>query len=125
MTMETSMPDVRKAIVCFQYVERIKSELIIAARLLGEIEELRGDELAGAEKLMSSLLEALLGEIRIAHNVLGLRNFEEASMQVEEAAGNLRLHEYSEAIKSISRAISFITTSGQHAMQTLTEKGLF
>ena len=122
--METSMPDVRKAIVCFQYVERIKSELIIAARLLGEIEELRGDELAGAEKLMSSLLEALLGEIRIAHNVLGLRNFEEASMQVEEAAGNLRLHEYSEAIKSISRAISFITTSGQHAMQTLTEKGL-
>jgi len=123
--METSMPDVRKAIVCFQYVERIKSELIIAARLLGEIEELRGDELAGAEKLMSSLLEALLGEIRIAHNVLGLRNFEEASMQVEEAAGNLRLHEYSEAIKSISRAISFITTSGQHAMQTLTEKGLF
>jgi len=122
--METSMPDVRKAIVCFQYVERIKSELIIAARLLGEIEELRGDELAGAEKLISSFLEALLGEIRIAHNVLGLRNFEEAGMQVEEAAGNLRLHEYSEAIKSISRAISFITTSGQHAMQTLTEKGL-
>jgi len=119
------MPDVRKAIVCFQYVERIKSELIIAARLLGEIEELRGDELAGAEKLISSFLEALLGEIRIAHNVLGLRNFEEAGMQVEEAAGNLRLHEYSEAIKSISRAISFITTSGQHAMQTLTEKGLF
>jgi hypothetical protein len=122
--MGKSVPDVRKAIICFQYVERIKSELIIAARLLGEIEELRGDELAGAEKLMSSLLEALLGEIRIAHNVLGLRNFEEAGMQVEEAAGNLRLHEHSEAIKRIPRAISFITTSGQRAVQTLREKGL-
>lgn len=122
--MEKSLPDVRKAIICFQYVERIKSELIIATRLLGEIEELKGDELAGAEKLMSSLLEALLGEIRIAHNVLGLRNFEEAGMRVEEAAGNVRLHGYSEAVKSISRAISFITTSGQHAMQTLREKGL-
>ena len=122
--MEKSLPDVRKAIICFQYVERIKSELIIAARLLGEIEGLRGDELAGAKKLMSSLLEALLGEIRIAHNVLGLRNFEEAGIQVEEAAGNVRLHEYSEAIKCISRAISLITTSGQHAMQTLREKGL-
>jgi len=122
--METSLPDVRKAIICFQYVERIKSELIIAAKLLGEIEELKGDELAGANKVMSSLLEALLGEVRIAHNVLGLRNFEEASMQVEEAAGNVRSHEYTEAIKHISRAISFITTSGQHAIQTLKEKGL-
>jgi len=122
--MEKSLPDVRKAIICFQYVERIKSELIIAARLLGEIEELRGDELAGANKVMSSLLEALLGEVRIAHNVLGMRNFEEAGMQVEEAAGNVRSHEYTEAIKRISRAISFITTSGQHAMQTLKEKGL-
>jgi len=122
--METSLPDVRKAIICFQYVERIKSELIIAAKLLGEIEELKGDELTGANKVMSSLLEALLGEIRIAHNVLGMRNFEEASMQVEEAVGNVRSHEYSEAVKRISRAISFITTSGQHAMQTLKEKGL-
>jgi len=122
--METSLPDVRKAIICFQYVERIKSELIIAAKLLGEIEGLKGDELAGANKVMLSLLEALLGEVRIAHNVLGMRDFEEASMQVGEAAGNVRSHEYSEAIKRISRAISFVTTSGQHAMQTLKVKGL-
>ena len=122
--MEEFLPNVGKAIICFQYVERIKSELIIAAGLLGELGELRGEELAGAEKLMSSLLEALLGEIRIAHNVLGMRNFKKAGMQVEEAAGNVRLHEHSRAIECISRAISFITTSGQHAMQTLRARGL-
>ena len=98
MTLETSLSDVKKVIICFQFVEKIKSELIITSRLLGEIKELRGDELAGAEKLMSSFLKALLGEIRIAHNILRLQKFEEASIQVEEAAGNVRLHKYSEAI---------------------------
>lgn len=115
--------DVRKAIICFQFAERIKSELIIAAKLLVELSELKGNELTGAMKLMSSFLNALLGEIRIAHNILRLRNFEEASMKVVEAREGIRLHEYSEATKCISEAISFITTSGQHAMQTLKEKG--
>jgi len=122
--MGKSELEVRKAIICFQYVERIKSESIIAAKLLEETSELGGNELAGARKLMSSFLEALLGEIRIAHNVLGLRNFEEASMKVEEAMKRMRSHEYLEATKRISEAISFVTTSGQHAMQTLKDKGL-
>lgn len=123
-TIGTSLSDFKKVIICFQFVEKIKSELIIASRLLEEIKVLRGDELAGAEKVMSSFLKALIGEIRIAHNILGLQKFKEADIQVEEAVGNVRLHEYSEAIKCISRAISFVTTIGQYAIQTLKEKGL-
>ncbi len=123
-TIGTSLSDFKEAIICFNFVEKIKSELIIASELLEGIKELRGEELAGAEKLMSSFLKALMGEIRIAYNVLGLKKFKEAGIQVEEAAGNVRLHEYSEAIKCISRSISFITTIGQYAMQILKEKGL-
>jgi hypothetical protein len=44
--MEESSLDTRKAIICFQYVERIKSELIIAVKLLEKLDELEGDELA-------------------------------------------------------------------------------
>ena len=118
------MFDARKAIICFQYVERIKSELIIAAKLLGEIGELKGNEVAGARKVMSSLLDALHAETRMAQNVLGLRDFEEAALKLTEAAEKMRTEEYSEAIKRIAEAISHVTTSGQKAMQTLKEKGL-
>lgn len=122
--MKKPLFDDRKAVICFQFTERIKSELIITANLLGEIGELKGDELVGAEKLMFSLLRALEGEIRIAHNVLRMRNFEEAAKKVAEVAEKVRLHEYLEAIRRVSEAISLITTGGQQATQVLKEKGL-
>jgi len=105
-------------------VERIKSELIIATKLLEKLDELEGDELAGAEKLMISFLDALAGEINIAHSVLGLQNFEEAGTKILEATERTRSREYLEATRRISEAISFITTSGHRAMQILKQKSL-
>jgi len=105
-------------------VERIKSELIIATKLLQELDELEGDELAGAEKLMLSFLDALMGEVNIAHKVLGLQNFEEAGTKILDAKQLVRLHEYLEATGRLSGAISSVTTSGQRAMQTLKDKKL-
>lgn len=122
--MRKNSLDVRKALICFQYTERIKSELIIAANLLEEIGKLEGDELAGAEKFMLSLLRALQGEVRIAHSVLGMRNFEEASDKVAEVAERVRSREYLEATRHISETISLITTGGQQATEVLKEKGL-
>jgi len=98
--------------------------LIIATKLLEKLDELEGDELAGAEKLMLSFLDALVGEINIAHSVLGLRNFEEAGTKISETIKRIRSREYVEAIKGISEAISFITTSGHRAMQILKQKSL-
>ena len=118
------MFDKKKAIICFQYVERIKSELIIATKLLEKLDELEGDELAGAEKLMLSLLDALGGEVNIAHGVLGLQNFEEARTKILEAKELVLLHKYLDATSRLSGAISSVTTSGQRAMQMLKEKKL-
>ncbi len=122
--MEKDSFDAKKAIICFQYTERIKSELIITANLLGEIGELQGDELAGAEKLMLSFLRALEGEIRIAHSVLGMQNFEDAGGKMKEVAERVRSREYLEATRRISEAISLVTTGGQQATEVLKEKGL-
>jgi len=122
--MEGSSFDTRKAIICFQYVERIKSELIIAVKLLEKLNELKGDELAGAEKIMLSFLDALAGEVTIAHGVLGLRNFEEARMKILDATEKIRSQDYLGATNNFSKAISSITTSGSRAMQMLKEKNL-
>ena len=122
--MEESSFDTRKAIICFQYVERIKSELIIAVKLLEKLNELKGDELAGAEKMMLSFLDALAGEITIAHGVLGLQNFEKARTEILDATGKILSQDYLGVTNNISKAISSITTSGSRVMQMLKEKNL-
>ena len=122
--IEESFFDTRKAIICFQYVEIIKSELIIASKLLEKLNELRSDELAGAEKMMLSFLDALAGEITIAHGVLGLRNFEEARKKILDATGKIWSKDYLGATNNISKAISSITPSGSRAMRMLKEKNL-
>ena len=98
--------------------------MIIAVKLLEKLTELKDDELAGAEKMMLSFLDALAGEITIAHGVLGLRNFEEARKKILDATGKTWSQDYLGATNSISKAISSITTSGSRAMHMLKEKNL-
>lgn len=98
--------------------------MIIAVKLLEKLAELNGDELSGAEKIMLSFLDALAGEITIAHGVLGLRNFEEARERTLDAAAKISSQDYLGATNSISNAISSITTSGSRTMQILKEKNL-
>ncbi len=114
----------KKAIIRFQYTERTKSELTIAADLLEEIGEFKNDELVGAKRLMSSFLRGSQGEIGIAHSVLQMHNFKEAGEKVAEVIESVSSHEYAEATKRISEAISSVTTGGQQAIQLLKEKGL-
>lgn len=124
MIKEECSSDVREAIICFQFSERIKSELIIAAKLLWELGELKGDELSGGKKILVSFLEALLGEINLANSILRHQNIKEAGVKVEEALERARSGDHLRAVRSVSEAISCITTSGQHAMEILKQKGL-
>ena len=120
--MESHPFNVRMAIICYQYSERIKSELIIASKLLGGLRELKDNELYGAEKIMSLFLDALLGETEIAHGVTKLQNFREASLKITEANGRIILREYSKANKNLSEALSHIMNCGGKAIQLLKQK---
>jgi hypothetical protein len=115
----------RNAVVCFQYAERIKSELIIATKLLERLETLKDSELEGAKKLMLSFLGALESEVEIAGSVSGQKSFEQVGAKVWEATERIRTSEYEEAFRCLSEAISATTTSGQSALQTLKENGVF
>lgn len=122
--LDKSRGDVGKAIVCFQYVERIKSELILAAKMLERMGELSGDEIIGASKLFSFFLEGLEGEINIAYNVLHMPEFNEANGKVREAADKAKYNQYEEIMMKISEAISSVASSGQWALQVLKDGGL-
>jgi len=110
--------------VGFQYVERVKSELIVAAKMLDRLNELGGDELNGASKLYSFFLMALEGEINIAYNVLGMKDFATAAAKVREASDKAQLRQYDEAMKLLSDAISQVASTGQWAMHTLKNNSL-
>lgn len=92
--------------------------------MIDRLSELNGEELRGASKLYSFFLEALEGEINIAYNVLGMKEFETARAKVKEAADKAHFNQYEEAIKLISEAISHVASSGQWSMQTLKSRNL-
>lgn len=114
----------RDAVVCFQYAERIKSELIIATKLLEQLETLKDSELEGAKKLMLSFLSAMESEIKMARSVSGEKNFEQVAAKAWEATERIRANEYEEAFRCLSEAISATTTSGQSALQMLKDNGV-
>ena len=116
--------DTKKAILVYQYSERIKSELIIASGLVSTMETLDGKELKGAEKLMKSFLEALIGEIRIAQHVEKSMSFIGAEKKIMEAINKMKLLEHTEINRCISDALSLITTSCQSAMEVLISEHL-
>jgi hypothetical protein len=115
--------DIGKAIVCFQYVERVKSELIIAARLVEYAIELKGDEQNGASKLFRWYLESLLGEINIARNIVGRDDFHTAGEKVIAAIEKAQAGLFEETIRLISEAISAVASSGQWSLQILKDNG--
>ena len=114
----------RQLIMTYQFSERLKSEMIIASRLLETLESIETGQKAGAEKMMVAYLEALLGEIRIAQHIDKSMNVIGAEKKIMETIGKLKLKERSKADRCISDAISLITTSCQRAMEALMAKQL-
>lgn len=115
----------KSAVIGFQYSERIKSELIIAAKLLEEMTILKEDELTGALKLMNLFYDALLVEVGIARNATNSDRFSKAENAILQAVDSTSLHEFSDAERRLSEAISETTTYGQEVTQVLVENGIF
>ncbi len=114
----------REAILCYQYSERIKSELIIASKLLATLETLAENERTCGKKFMISYLEALLGEVRIAENLIRSRRFTDAEIKIMELIGEIELLRYSNANRCISEALSSITSLCSETVQYLLDRNL-
>jgi hypothetical protein len=117
--------ETRKAILDFQYSEKMKSGLIIGTNLLDQLLSLKSDqELSGGKKVLVWYLEGLLREIRIAENVLGSGHYAELERKVMEVIGRIHMSQFQGVQGSFSEAISLATTSCQTAMNFLIEKKL-
>jgi hypothetical protein len=117
--------DTRKAIFDFQYSEKMKSGLIIGTNLLEQLATLKDDEEhSGGRKVLIWYLEALLRELRIAQNVIGLDHYVDLERKLMEIIGRIQVSQVLEAQRSFSEGISLATTSCQSSMNFLMEKKL-
>jgi len=119
-----ALSEIKKAIVVFHYAEKIKSNLILAFSLLDVLDGMRDEEISGAEKLLVAYFNALIREVNIAANASEVQGFQDVSAKLDEAVEQTRQHNYANAMKLVSEAISITTTNGNKAAETLKEKDL-
>jgi hypothetical protein len=121
----TILAEVKKAVMVFNYAEKIKTSLIVASSLLeflGGMKEV--SEAAGAEKLLLAYFNALILETNIAANASQMERFRDVASKLEEAAEQIKQHNYGNVQRLVSEAISMATTHGNWAAQVLKEKDL-
>ncbi|MEM3579780.1 MAG: hypothetical protein QXQ64_00770 [Candidatus Bathyarchaeia archaeon] len=119
------MEDAKKALTVFNYVEKIKTSLIMASSLLELLGGIKDEaEATGAEKLLAAYLNALIVEVNIAANASQVEGFRDIASKLQKAAEQVRQHNYTVVQRFISEAISMATTHGSWAAQTLKEKNL-
>jgi len=119
------MMDTKEAIYHFQYSEKMKSGLIIGTNLLDQLLALKKEgEHSGGRKVLTWYLEALLRELRVAQNVVGLDHYADLERKLMEIIGRIQMSQFEEAQRSFSEAISLATTSCQTSMSLLLEKKL-
>lgn len=118
------LSEIKRAFIVFHYTEKIKSDLIMAAGLLEALNGMGDADIVGAEKLLVACFNALIGEVNIAVNASGVQGFKEVNVWLEDAIQQIRQHNYVNAAKFVSEAISITTTKGHQAAQTLREKNL-
>ena len=119
-----ALSEIKKAIVVFHYAEKIKSNLILTFSLLDVLDGMRDEEISGAEKLLVAYFNALIREVNIAANVSEVQGFQDVSAKLDETIKQTRQHNYGDAMKLVSEAISITTTNGNKAAETLKEKDL-
>jgi hypothetical protein len=119
-----TLSEIKKTVICFLYTEKIKSDLILSTGLLETLKGMGDEDIVGAEKLMVAYFNALIREVNIAANASGVEGFREVSVKLEDAIQQIKQHNYVNAAKLVSGAISITTTSGHQAAQTLRDKGI-
>ena len=116
--------EVKDAIRGFQYAEGLRSELMIAHKLLEELRCLKGEELKGGEKIALSFFGALMGEMRFAQNAVRSKSLLDAETKIMEATGSVKLHRFEDAVRSVAEAVSLTSNISCETLTLLQDRKL-
>ena len=114
----------QELLVSYQLGERIKAALLIGSKLLLVLESLRGEELAGAKKLLLTFLDALDTEIWLAVHATGRREFTVLTEKLEQIRTGIEAGEFSAALEAFSSAVTQATTACATTTSAMAKRGL-
>ena len=112
------------AIMLFQFSERVKSFLIVASRMVDGLKGLEGAELTGARGMFKRFIDAVMAEVRLAHNATRRQEFGDVNALLSEVSNLAGSGLVDEAVRRLAEAISLTATCGSEALAFLQEKGL-
>lgn len=114
---------VKDEVILLQYSEKIKSELIIAMKMLYLTQEVEEDEVKGANRMLNEFLNALAVEVRIAYNVTKDQRFKEVEEGINEVM-DLIDSDFQGATEKISTIMTRVTTCADEAYRELINLGI-
>jgi ABC-type tungstate transport system substrate-binding protein len=116
--------DPKTAVLCYQFAEKAKSELIISSQLCIALSGFPEQERAGGKRMLIHLLEAVRNELRFAYTSTNVSEFNRAINAIGEAISLVESGQPENASQRIASAITASTTPAQNAWQVLNEHGL-
>jgi hypothetical protein len=126
---EPLMPEVypstsREAILLFHFADRLKSELLIASKLLTSLLQLKGQEQEGGKRLFLDYFRALEGEMGLGMALINDQDMVRVRTVLTGLTGMVDSNMFNEVQEHLTWIISTMTTYAQRAMEFLMKEKL-
>jgi hypothetical protein len=121
---EPQMPEAypstsREAILLFHFADRLKSELLIASKLLTSVLQLKGQEQEGGKRLFLDYFRALEGEMGLGIALINDQDMIRVRTVLAGLTGMVDSNMFNEVQEHLTWIISTMTTYAQRAMEFL------
>ncbi|MGC9443711.1 MAG: hypothetical protein ACP5E9_02065 [Candidatus Methanospirareceae archaeon] len=114
----------QKAIMQYQFAERIKALLLVGGMLFPVVEALRGQELDGAKKVLRTFLEAMAMETALAIRVSDSDHFRAVAEKLKLVQQMFERGDFEKAQAMLGSAVTSATTACAHITGSLQEQGM-
>jgi hypothetical protein len=109
----------REAILLFHFADRLKSELLIASKLLTSLLQLKGQEQEGGKRLFLDYFRALEGEMGLGIALINDQDMIRVRTVLTGLTGMIDSNMFNEVQEHLTWIISTMTTYAQRAMEFL------
>jgi len=109
----------REAILLFHFADRLKSELLIASKLLTSLLQLKGQEQEGGKRLFLDYFRALEGEMGLGIALINDQDMVRVRTVLTGLTGMVDSNMFTEVQEHLTWIISTMTTYAQRAMEFL------
>jgi len=109
----------REAILLFHFADRLKSELLIASKLLTSLLQLKGQEQEGGKRLFLDYFRALEGEMGLGIALINDQDMVRVRTVLTGLTGMVDSNMFNEVQEHLTWIISTMTTYAQRAMEFL------